>query len=132
MPTDPKKRNATHKWRERNRAHLREYDRKYNARFPLRHIKKYGLTEEAFWALFEAQGGLCPICETPMSGRGIHGPNVDHCHVTGKVRALLCGRCNIICGYLEHPRRRAAEAYLKKHAQAAGSSGPWLPTSTAF
>lgn len=43
-----------------------------------------------------AQGLLCPICATPNTLT----PHVDHCHKTGKVRGILCHRCNIALGML--------------------------------
>lgn len=54
----------------------------------------------------KAQGGKCanPGCVTPLGpGTATH---VDHCHVTGKVRALLCHGCNTSLGLLrEDPAR---------------------------
>jgi Recombination endonuclease VII len=43
--------------------------------------------------MLEAQGGKCAICPARSSdhGKKFH---VDHCHETGKVRALLCNNCN--------------------------------------
>jgi Recombination endonuclease VII len=49
----------------------------------------YGLSTEDRKALLARQGGVCGICK--KKGRKLH---VDHCHETGKVRGLLCGKCN--------------------------------------
>lgn len=51
----------------------------------------YGLSLERYNEMKVEQNGCCRICLTPISGKNCH---VDHCHQTGKVRALLCGRCN--------------------------------------
>lgn len=53
--------------------------------------KKLGVTDEGYEALLEAQGGGCAICgNTPKTRR----LSVDHNHRTGRVRGLLCYRCN--------------------------------------
>jgi hypothetical protein len=60
------------------------------------HIKRtYGLTRTELDALVAAQGGLCAICETNPA---VH---VDHDHVTGKIRGVLCFTCNVALGQLK-------------------------------
>lgn len=73
------------------------------------HLKrKYGLTLEAFDDLLASQGGGCAICGKPDVD------NVDHDHVTGGVRGILCWNCNIAIGQFEDDADRviAAAAYL--------------------
>jgi hypothetical protein len=75
------------------------------------HLKrKYGLTLDAFEALLASQGGGCAIC-----GR-IDADNVDHDHVTGRVRGILCFKCNVAIGLLDEDWSRAnsASAYLDR------------------
>ena len=50
-----------------------------------------------FDAMYTYQGGACAICGcTPgRSVNGGRGLQIDHCHVTGEVRALLCHNCNV-------------------------------------
>lgn len=56
------------------------------------HLKKYGLTVADYQALLDKQGGTCALCGVPPAdGRRLA---VDHDHVTGRVRGLLCQRCN--------------------------------------
>lgn len=56
---------------------------------------KYGLTRQEYDAAFEDQNGCCAICERPLGdGIDMNRPDVDHCHVSGKVRGLLCSHCN--------------------------------------
>lgn len=64
----------------------------------LRYLKtRYGISPEEYLLMEQAQGGLCKICRKPPSGRWkrLH---VDHDHATGKVRGLLCFRCNTMLG----------------------------------
>ena len=71
----------------------------------------YGLSIEGYNALMARQRGACAICRKRPEQRLC----VDHCHVTKKVRRLLCRRCNLGIGYFyDDPRllRRAA-AYLQ-------------------
>lgn len=59
---------------------------------PGRHIiSRYGITEEQYLGMVDKQGGVCAICGKPCS---IGRLSIDHCHITEKVRGLLCRRCN--------------------------------------
>lgn len=77
-------------------------------------IKRYGLTLEAFKILLEVQGDKCAICRKPFSSdRKTH---VDHDHVSGRVRGLLCHGCNIGLGsFRDSPETlNLAADYLQK------------------
>ena len=52
--------------------------------------RRYGLSPSDYLALFNAQGGRC----ARSAGEAERRLAVDHCHVTRKVRRLLCTRCN--------------------------------------
>lgn len=79
---------------------------------------KYGITLEEFEAMEAAQDGLCALCASPGTPNGRSGTkrlSVDHCHETGRVRALLCNPCNVSLGLMkESPEllRKAAD-YLE-------------------
>ena len=62
-------------------------------------IKSYGISEEEFNNMLKAQNYRCAICGTENWGRP--SPSIDHDHKTGKVRALLCNRCNRVLGLAE-------------------------------
>lgn len=66
-------------------------------------LQRYGLSVEEYDALFAAQNGACAICQKPETasrqGKLIQLP-VDHCHTSGRVRGLLCLRCNRAIGLL--------------------------------
>lgn len=103
--------------RERNRRRYERNTGEINAKARVYYIsKRYGLDPEGYAALLESQGYCCAICGTsePVMGRF----HVDHCHDTGKVRGLLCHKCNCGIGMLTDSPTvvfRAAQ-YLADHA----------------
>jgi hypothetical protein len=110
----------------------KEYNSKHRAKDPIwaqerdwrGHIKRtFGLSFEEYCDMQDKQMGVCAICgECP----DVHLA-VDHCHVTGDVRGLLCRRCNTGIGvfgdsielleeaidYLHRTREFAAERISK-------------------
>lgn len=78
--------------------------------------RRYGLTPFEYQALYSAQGHSCRICGSPPSGNDRWGLlAVDHDHDTGRVRGLLCFRCNSGLGQFQDDPAilRAAAAYLE-------------------
>ena len=75
-------------WRKRNPQKRRESHLAYF----------YGLSPDGYRQLLSDQGGKCAICQTNVPG---HKGNfvVDHNHKTGKVRGLLCAKCNAGLGH---------------------------------
>lgn len=74
----------------------------------------YGITAEQYYAMLKAQNGGCWICGSNPKKRRLH---IDHCHKSGKIRGLLCMRCNrALPWFSDSPERlhRAAE-YLEKN-----------------
>lgn len=67
---------------------------------------KHGLAgkryQQAYATMFAEQNGLCKICKRDQE----HAPHkrfcIDHCHVTGKIRGLLCEPCNHLLGDIEN------------------------------
>lgn len=87
----------------------------------------FGISLEDYQELLEAQGYSCAVCKKPhgedrhSQGRS-KGLSVDHNHVTGRIRGLLCSDCNRAIGQLQDSPelcRRAAE-YLEQHIKAHG------------
>lgn len=78
-----------------------------------RRPEKYGLTQVELDVLL-AQNSVCAICHTDNWTK--KGPQVDHDHLTGAVRGVLCARCNAALGLLgdDPARLRSAIAYLER------------------
>jgi hypothetical protein len=55
---------------------------------------QYGITIEQYEEMLFSQGGGCGICATKTPSNRTKYFAVDHCHATGKVRGLLCTKCN--------------------------------------
>lgn len=75
------------------------------ARYPeLRdRCRKYGLSVRAYRLMDLAQGGRCAI-----AGCGRPHEVIDHCHLTDRVRGLLCSNCNSALGFLFEEEARIA------------------------
>jgi len=94
---------AFKKWRKENPEEARMLARRYT----------YGITDEQFQAMIAAQGSSCAVCLGPITETCLH---VDHCHSTGKVRGLLCKKCNFGLGHFKDDaeRLRRAADYLEQ------------------
>lgn len=67
----------------------------------LRNLKEnHNLTQEKHEELMKKQNYLCGICNKHQneSKRFLH---IDHNHITGKIRGLLCYKCNYALGLLK-------------------------------
>ena len=61
--------------------------------------ENYDMTPEDYVELLEKQNGVCAICKTDESGHNMTDHLlIDHDHITGKVRGLLCCNCNWLLG----------------------------------
>ena len=75
---------------------------------------RYNLTEEQVIEMHNKQEGLCAICGSTISKCNQH---IDHDHKTGKIRGLLCSRCNHAIGYFnDNPEYMEAGAkYIRNN-----------------
>lgn len=98
-------RSATRKaWRTAYRDKQSGYRRRFL-------LARYGLTEAEYEAMLTAQGGGCAMCGQPcQTGRRLA---VDHCHASGRVRGLLCVKCNQDLGVYEAVQSAAAQYLLE-------------------
>ena len=105
--------------RSQNRDHYRDSDLR----------KSFGITLDHYNGMLAEQNGVCSICDQPersMRGENVKLLAVDHCHSTGKIRELLCSKCNPMLGYAgDSPELlEKAAAYLRKHQRIAEAPLP--------
>ena len=124
------KSDKSNEWRKKNREHCLARDRQYSIdkkdkiakrkaesyyankeKFYLRARntmlkRNYGITLDEYYYLEDLQQGRCKICgkeekqHSHKQGR-VDSLRVDHCHSTGKVRGLLCSKCNFGIGQFQ-------------------------------
>jgi len=56
--------------------------------------REFGITHDDMQKMLDDQENKCKICETGVD----FGSAVDHCHKTGKIRGILCRKCNLGLG----------------------------------
>lgn len=61
--------------------------------------EKYGMTPDEFARMLATQGKCCKICKAVEPGGRVGVWHVDHDHLTGKVRGILCHSCNVGLGH---------------------------------
>lgn len=120
-------------WNTKTKAGKAAYDKHLRAQDPRREhrfhvLRQYGLTSDQYDQMLVNQNGACAICKQPetLKKQGkIMRLNVDHCHKTGRVRGLLCTRCNRGMGLLgdDAQRLRAAAEYIESQTVSAGVTG---------
>jgi hypothetical protein len=85
------------------------------------YMNKYKISFNDAVKILESQNGLCDICKitvTPCNPIKQNRMHLDHDHATGKVRGVLCHRCNTGLGMLQDrvDLLDSAKAYLIKHS----------------
>jgi hypothetical protein len=72
----------------------------------------FGITKGQYEKIEKAQGGVCAVCGQPPSGNTKNQQvlAIDHCHATGQIRGLLCGRCNKALGLFNDDALRLQKA----------------------
>lgn len=109
----------------RKRPDIIEKNRAYNTAWAKKHrtpeiVRKralkhnYGLTPEEYDAKLQSQNGVCVLCSSPPKRTQLH---VDHDHLTGTVRGLLCSNCNTGIGLLKDDPDRlvGAAEYIRSY-----------------
>jgi hypothetical protein len=79
--------------------------------------KEYRLSEDQVIAMLRSQSQACAICGTDISKQY----HIDHCHHSGKVRSLLCSKCNQAIGLFDEDQSKLQKAadYIRRFKNAA-------------
>lgn len=98
-------------WINRNKEYNSSRQRKYQLK------NKYGITEEDYQLMFDNQKGKCAIYSSVKQSGKWQRHGVDHCHITGMVRGLLCNECNRGIGLLKDSPEllRSAANYIEHY-----------------
>lgn len=87
-----------HKDPEKRKKYARENAKKHGpSRRAYHRLRTYGITQEQYDAMAQKQNQVCAICHRPPKRVLV----VDHDHITGDIRGLLCDRCNVGLGWLK-------------------------------
>jgi len=99
-----------HANRSKDKAGLKERNRFYQKK------TKYGVTREDYEEMLVTQDGKCKICNKMFGNEHHNRPHVDHRHVDGKVRGLLCSKCNSLISFANESKEILEEAvkYLRE------------------
>ncbi len=105
---------------ERHRLTVKIWKKKYKEKEKILKrrykLKKYGLTIEDYANLIKKQNYSCAICNTNINQLK-EKLGVDHNHVTGKTRGLLCFPCNSAMGLLKENKNTLIKMleYIKEY-----------------
>lgn len=112
-------RNGKHYPGPRCGAHHREVKRERSqVRREQRWEQVYNITAEQYWAIYEAQGGLCAICRRASGKYKFLSVDHDHACCSGKtscgrcVRSLVCTTCNKMLGHMKDDLEFVERVYL--------------------
>jgi Recombination endonuclease VII len=109
------------RWQQENKEHLHAYRKEYRKRRKVEdrdaHLRRtFGFSTAGYEALLAAQGGGCAICGRVPGTAALH---VDHDHLIGEIRGLLCVGCNNALGQFKDDvgLLQRATSYLCKDLQ---------------
>lgn len=111
-------RKQNQKWRKKNADKVKQYRSKYRESGQAKSAQyrhRYGVSSEQIEAIKIAQKYICPACGEPF-GNAVTA--IDHCHLTGKVRAVLHRQCNSMIGLAKESAETLERAaiYLRSNS----------------
>jgi hypothetical protein len=98
------------RWAQMNRSTSNGYKKQYRLKNidkikSNQYIKTYGITLEQKNQMIKDQNGLCGCCGESM-GDNPHNMHMDHCHITNKIRKVLCSKCNHALGLMGESEKK--------------------------
>jgi hypothetical protein len=109
-----RKRYYSNREKELERSKRRYHENKDRARaYQLR--TRFNISPKDYDTMLELQNGVCAICKkSEPSGKRLA---IDHCHNSGRIRKLLCTRCNTSLKRFEEVENWGALAasYIEEH-----------------
>lgn len=109
----PSTKDYNQQWKAKNRDRVAVHQRRTTLKCD------YGMTLEEYDSMVLKQQGRCQTCgKVPVGDKARGRLHVDHCHKTGKIRGLLCFRCNLAIGHMQDDPALAVSIaeYLKEHS----------------
>ena len=84
--------------KQQAKAKAREWQNANPEKRKAQRLREFGISLEEFNQIMQKQGSCCAICGYSDQSNKKFFPMVDHDHVSGKVRGLLCSNCNQAIG----------------------------------
>jgi 5-methylcytosine-specific restriction endonuclease McrA len=110
------KNDPTHKerWAHYRKTYRSRHPDRVKASDKKQALRRFGLTPQEYDDMAARQNHSCAVC----GEKDTKALAVDHDHDTGRVRGLLCGKCNTALGLMNDSirRLRLAVDYLEDHS----------------
>jgi hypothetical protein len=102
-PCEPcKTRNREYMRRKRSGIPQEEKTRQWHSKRHYYLKYKFGITEDQYNEMLLKQNYCCAICKSSNSGdKRSSRLSIDHCHISGSIRGLLCSSCNKAIGLMK-------------------------------
>ncbi len=77
-------------------------------------VGRYGLDGAGYLRMLAAQGGACALCDADLSRLETRVVVIDHDHVSGVARGIVCQSCNIKLRWLESTGGYSSQAWAER------------------
>jgi len=107
------------KWYEDHKEQSKKWYKDHKEERKKYHIThQYGLSLQEYNEILLKQNYKCAICGKPLDLENRKHTNIDHDHMTGVIRGILCNYCNSVLGYaFDNPDiLQNAQDYILAHS----------------